>query len=252
MTATLVVSVHDVAPGTADASRAWVDELDRLGIRSTLLVVPGPWRGPGLADDDELAAWLRGRVAAGHEVAQHGWVHAPPDPGPALRRTVDRAVCRGCGEFWSLSEGAARVRLQRGRQVLWAQGLDPTGFTPPGWLASAASIDALRALGYRYTTSHRGVLDLVTGHRLASFPLSNRPGSPTERLGAELLRRAARRGAERGRLVRVALHPDDLDRPGLRRLTVAALAEALDRGAEPLPYAELVARDAAGRPARAA
>jgi predicted deacetylase len=248
--ATLVVSVHDVAPGTSEQTRRWVEHLDRLGIRSTLLVVPGPWRGPGLADDPSLAAWLRERTARGDEVAQHGWVHEPPDPGPAWRRAVDRAVCRGCGEFWSLAEGAARTRLQRGRQVLWATGLDPIGFTPPGWLASAASIQALRALGYRYTTSHRGVLDLVTGRTTAAFPLSNRPGSHVERAGAQLLRRAACRAADRGRLVRVALHPDDLASPALERSTVAALAEVLDRGAEAVPYAELVARMAtsAGSP----
>jgi hypothetical protein len=92
----------------------------------------------------------------------------------------------------------------------------------------------------------------VSGRRLTSFPLSNRPGSPTERIGAHLLRHVARRTADRGRLLRIALHPDDLERPGLRRLTVAALAEALDRGAVALPYAELVARTAAAvRPAAA-
>jgi hypothetical protein len=245
MSGVLVVSVHDVASGTAVASRRWVEHLDRLGIRSTLLVVPGPWRGPGLADDPSLAAWLRDRSAAGHEVAQHGWVHAPPDPGPAWRRAVDRAVCRGCGEFWSLEEGAARTRLLRGRQVLWSQGLDPIGFTPPGWLASAASIRALRSAGYRYTTSHRGVLDLVTGARTWSFALSNRPGSPGERAGVQLLRHIAVQGVEKGRVVRVALHPDDLERPGLERATVAALAEVCERGAEAIPYAELVARRAA-------
>lgn len=245
MSGTLVVSVHDVAPATEAASRRWVDHLDRLGIRSTLLVVPGPWRGPGLAEREDVAAWLRDRAAAGHEVAQHGWVHAPPDPGPLWRRTVDRAVCRGCGEFWSLEEGAARTRLQRGRQVLWSQGLDPVGFTPPGWLASAASLRALRGLGYRYTTSHRGVLDLVTGRRTSSFALSNRPGSAAERAGVEVLRVLTRRAATPGRVVRVALHPDDLDRPGLEDATVAALASAVDAGADAVPYAELVARRAA-------
>lgn len=249
MSATLVVSVHDVAAGTERASRGWVDDLEALGVRASLLVVPGPWRGPGLADAPGVADWLRRCTAAGHEVAQHGWVHRPPDPGPAWRRLVDRTVCRGAGEFWSLEEGAARVRLQRGRQVLWSLGLDPVGFTPPGWLASAASVRALRLLGYRYTTSHRGMLDLVTGERHRGLALSNRPGGATERLGASLLGRMSAHATDRGRLVRVALHPDDRDRPGLREATLAALAECLERGARAVPYAELVAER---RPALAA
>jgi predicted deacetylase len=241
----LVVSVHDVAVSTAPATLGWMDDLDELGVRASLLVVPGPWRGPGLADDPDLATWLRLQAARGHEVAQHGWVHEPPDPGPAWRRMVNQAVCRGAGEFWSLEEGAARARLLRGRTVLWGAGLDPVGFTPPGWLASPASVRALRSLGYGYTTTHRGVHDLRSGRRLTALALSNRPGSPTERLGCEVVRRAARHAVDRGQVVRIALHPDDRLRPGLREATLATIEACLQGGARSMTYAELVAAHAA-------
>lgn len=242
--ARLVVSVHDVAASTADASRAWVHDLDQLGVRCTLLVVPGPWRGPALDDEPELCAWLRRRTAGGDEVAQHGWVHEPPDPGPAWRWAVNRAVSRGCGEFWALAEGAARARLVRGRSLLWSQGLDPVGFTPPGWLASAASVRALRSLGYRYTTSHRGVTDLVSGERHEAFALSNRPDSAAERVGSQLVRLGARRATARGGTVRIALHPEDRGSAALREATLATIAGCLEAGATPTTYAELVAQQA--------
>lgn len=238
----LVVSVHDVAPATAEATRTWVADLDERGVPASLLVVPGPWRGPGLADAPDLAAWLRHRAADGHEVAQHGWVHAPATPGPVWRWAVNRVVSRGCGEFWALDHEQARVRLQRGRTVLWDAGLDPCGFTPPGWLASNESLLALHELGYRYTTSHRGVLDLVHDERWTVPALSNRPGGRGERLGTQVMGRAARRGVARGRGARIALHPDDLDRPGLREATLTAIDACLEAGAEPVPYATLVAR----------
>jgi hypothetical protein len=248
----MVVSVHDVAPATAAASRAWIGELAALGVRATLLVVPGPWRGSCLEGDETMAAWLRAAAVDGHEIAQHGWAHAAAGPSPAWREVVNRAVCRGCGEFWSLDESEARTRLQRGRAVLWAHGLDPVGFTPPGWLASAASVRAMRSLGYRYTTSHRGVTDLVSGRRHAAFALSHRPGGAGERLGAELMRRAARRAVEQGRAVRLALHPADLARPGLREATVATISACLAEGATAVPYAEMVARLSASNVAPAA
>ena len=80
MRPSLVVSIHDVAPSTAWAARAWVDELDRRHVPATLLVVPGPWEGPPLRVDRDLVAWLHERRQHGDEIAQHG----------------------GCAEFWSL------------------------------------------------------------------------------------------------------------------------------------------------------
>jgi len=157
---------------------------------------------------------------------------------------VNQAVSRGCGEFWSLEEGAARARLLRGRTVLWGEGLDPEGFTPPGWLASAASVRALRAAGYRYTTDHRGVLDLVRGVRIPAFALSNRPGSAAARMGSRLMRQTARRAVARGGVVRIALHPDDRSSSQLIEATLAVVDECLQAGAQPLTYAQLVAQAA--------
>ncbi|MGH6655287.1 MAG: hypothetical protein ACRDVE_08775, partial [Actinocrinis sp.] len=49
----LVVSIHDVALATAAESARWLADLDGLGVRATLLVVPGPWREPALANAPE-------------------------------------------------------------------------------------------------------------------------------------------------------------------------------------------------------
>lgn len=49
-----------------------------------------------------------------------------------------------------------------------------------------------------------------------------------------------RAAARAGGLVRIALHPDDLSRPGLRGATLAAIDEALDLGAAPATYGSLL------------
>src|SRR5262249_59380526 len=80
MGASLVVSIHDVAPSPAFAARAWVGELDRRHVPATLLVVPGPWEGPPLRLDRNPASWLHERGGRGEEVAPNGWPH-PAGPG---------------------------------------------------------------------------------------------------------------------------------------------------------------------------
>lgn len=243
----LVVSVHDVAPGTAEACRDWCATLDLLSVPASLLVVAGPWRGGALADDPGLAAWLQQRCAGGDEVVQHGWTHVAPPGGPAWRRAVGAAVARGAGEFWTLDEAEARRRLELGRDALGAAGLVADGFTPPGWLASPATSVALRSLGFGFTTDHGGVRDLRTGAGHRAPALSHRPGTFGERLGARLMPAVAARRARADRPVRIALHPDDLDRPGLRAATVSAIDAALTAGARPCTYGDVVAAPALAR-----
>ncbi|HVQ89603.1 MAG TPA: polysaccharide deacetylase family protein [Mycobacteriales bacterium] len=241
----LVVSVHDVAPATAAETRQWCAALDRRGVPASLLVVPGPWRSPVLPRDPGLVRWLAGRVAGGDEIVLHGWAHRAGPAGSPVRRLVAAAVARGAAEFAALDEHAAHRRLVAGAGVLADLGLPAVGFTPPGWLQSAGTIRALRRLGFHYTTSHLGVHDLRSGGFRPAIALSHRPGAAGERLGAVLLPAGARLAAARGRPIRIALHPADLGRPGLQRVTLDAIDAALAGNARPCTYAALLARPAA-------
>jgi uncharacterized protein len=249
----LVVSVHDVAPASALACRAWVRDLDRLGVPASLLVIPGPWRGPSVADDAETAAWLHRRVDAGDEVVQHGWLHEGVPGGARWRQAVGQVVARGCAEFVALDDAAAARRLEWGREALDRVGLAVDGFTPPGWLASPGSLRAMRRLGFRYTTSHLGIHQLVpSGPTVRAPALSHRPGGRGERIAADLLARVSRRSAAAGRGVRIALHPADRARPGLVDATLDAIASVVALGAVPRTYGAVVALAAAGGRAAAA
>lgn len=235
------MSVHDVAPATAGACRAWVADLERLGVPLSLLVVPGAWRGRSILEDAETAVWLHRRADSGDEIVQHGWRHEGVATGPAWRRAVSAVVARGCAEFATLEEAEAARRLGRGGDVLERLGFYVTGFTPPGWLASPGSMRAIRRLGFRYTTSHLGVHDLASGSLVRALARSHRPGGCGERVGAELLVRGARRAAAAGRPVRIAVHPADRERPGLVDATLRAITDVLDLGAEPRTYGQVAA-----------
>src|SRR4051794_16674961 len=246
----LVVSVHDVSPATGSQTARWCADAAALGIPVSLLVIPGPWRGRSLTAD--YGAELHSYAARGHEISLHGYTHtAGPEGG--LRRLVGLAVARGAAEFAALSTAQAAERLARAADVMTPLGLPATGFTPPGWLASPAAQDALRAAGYRYTTSHLGVKDLRTGRLHRAFALSHRPGGGLgEKIGASVVAAGARRGAARGRFVRIALHPDDLARPGLRDVTLRAIESVLAAGARATTYAEIVTSVESGNGAAAA
>ncbi|MFI2074139.1 MULTISPECIES: DUF2334 domain-containing protein [Streptomyces] len=248
VSAVFVVSVHDVAPWTLDPCRRWLAGLDERGVRATLLLVPGPWRGVPAARDPALVRWAHAARERGHELALHGWEHRGVPGGSPARRLTGLLAARGCAEFAALGERAARERLEKGLAALASVGMAPCGFTPPGWLASPGTLTALRGLGLDYTTGHLTVRDLRTGvaHRVPA--LSHRPGGLGERAGARLMTAAARRRSAAGRPFRIALHPADLARPGLRERTLAAIDGALAAGMRPCTYAELVRarRPAAG------
>jgi predicted deacetylase len=240
VTPRLVVSVHDVAPSTAWATRYWSTELEQRGVPATFLVVPGPWQGPSFRFDADLVCWLHGRVEHGDEVAQHGWTHRRGPGGASWRRAVNAMAARGCAEFWAIGEAEAFRRAALGRDALRTAGFEPIGFTPPGWLASADAVHALRQLGYRYTTSQRAVVDLVRDVRHPVVALSQRPNGVGQAMGAACTTAAARLLVRRGRSVRIALHPRDLGHPRLVAASLGAIDAARAAGAVPCTYAALV------------
>jgi uncharacterized protein len=243
--ARLLVSIHDVAPASAEASARWLADLDARGVPVTLLVIPGPWRGSRLSQSPDLVASLHDAASRGHELALHGWAHRAGSDGASWRRAAAQIVARGAAEFAALDEAEAAARLAAGLGELAALGIEPAGFHPPGWLASPGAYRALRRLGLRYTTSHLFVHDLITERRHMLPALSHRPGGRGEAVAAQLLRTSAARMARAGRSFRIALHPDDLSRRGLRATTLAAIDDALAAGLQPSTYSGLLMRSAA-------
>jgi uncharacterized protein len=179
----IVVSLHDVAPATAAQSMRWLSIVEQHGMRASLLVVPGPWRNGSLANDAEFAAWLRAAGDRGHELSLHGWEHRAirhnDDSRNATRRhsLVGNVLARGCQEFWQLGLREADRRIAAGLEVLHAAGIETSGFTPPGWLASPETVTTLRKRGFAYTTTQRSVIDLRNDRVLPISALSQRPGS---------------------------------------------------------------------------
>ena len=228
----LVVSLHDVSPRTREACVRAIEELGALGVhRTSLLVIPDHHHAGHFRSDPVLCVWLGKLARQGHEIVIHGYHHQRERrarEGPLAKFTT-RVYTADEGEFYDLDREAARALVHRAREDFRAAHLDPRGFIAPAWLLSRAAEKALRDVEIEYTTRLGSVLDLQTKrrHRSQSLVWSVRSAwrRETSRVwNALLFRRLARKP-----LLRIAIHPLDLEHPAIwaqiKRLITRALAD---------------------------
>lgn len=228
--ASLCVSIHDVAPTTWLACEKLLRAVREVAdIPVTLLVVPYyHYRCEALPS--WYAAALRERLAAGDELALHGYTHVDEGaPAQTVGQRLVREVCtRGEGEFAALSCEDARQRLTRGRDWFARQGLPVVGFVAPAWLLSRGAWAALRSQPFLYTTTWRAF------HLLPAGPDAHSPALVCAARNA-FTRRASRIANRtlvchvRGRpLARLGLHPADAAYADLTRHWQRLLAMLLE------------------------
>lgn len=242
----LCVSIHDVAPATWTDCARLLDALATLGPPPlTLLVVPDYHR-QGSALPGRYRDALERRLAAGDELALHGWCHLDEGPPPAgvrdwLRRQVYTA---GEGEFAALSAAEAARRLDAGRAWFAAQGWPLAGFVAPAWLLGPGAWQALaQPVAHRprfaYTTTLRVFHSFVPQRTLSADCVVYSARSSVRR--AASLAWNARPRDRSAPLLRIALHPADASHPTLLRQALRHLQdELLER--EAMTKAQFAAR----------
>lgn len=220
----IAVSIHDVEPATFERCALIRDWLCDHGIdKATLLVIPAPDLHPFHDRRPELAAWLAERVRAGDAVAQHGFQHRRPG-------RADGA------EFDGLGLDETRRAILAGRRVLHLAGVEPRGFVAPAFAYTDAVQRTLAARFDWWASLHRLWSD--HGRRSAYAPALTFGGhGGARRLSSPW---AVRTGSLlAGRLLRLDLHPGDLDRPA----RIGAVEVVLRRAARrtPVTYDEVAA-----------
>lgn len=238
----LVVSVHDVAPSTVQATRRLLAALDGVGARPRVLKVVPNERGRGdVRPGDDLAQLLRAERAAGSEVVLHGYTHqvAGRLRGPWIERVRARLFVPTGAEFLSLDAGEMASRLERGRGALRGVGVEASGFCPPGWVATAEVLPVLRTLGFRYYVGMASVRDLRSGDRVAT-PWIGYVGAGGIQEVLVGLGNAAAAGASRwSPVIKVFLHPQGApDAPACRRV-LRSLARLVDTR-RPVTFGDLL------------
>ena len=226
----LVVSLHDVSPNTRPACERILAELATLGVRATsLLIIPDHHHRGHFLDDPAFCAWLRSLAEQEHEAIIHGYFHQRTrrDGETPMAKAMTRFYTADEGEFYDIDRVAARDLVVKGREEFRRIDLDPRGFIAPAWLLGAEAEAALRELGLEYTTLLGRVVDFKrdTTHTSQSLVWS--------------VRSAGRRGVSRmwnaflfhrlatNPLMRISIHPVDIEHPAIWRQIRALIARAL-------------------------
>jgi uncharacterized protein len=243
----LIVSLHDAHPGSHAQIAEQVAFLAGYGIaRSSILVVPEFHHGGLVTKDpsfcDDVSAWQAG----GHELVLHGYYHDRAEAAPDTFSNFywTRLYTAGEAEFLDLSREAARSRLELGRMLFKTLGWRATGFVAPAWLMATGLTNLLAEMGFAYTTRVGEIIPLLPGlNRLKSSQslcYSTRAG--WRRFASALWNKYLYRRLRDTDLVRLSLHPRDLEFPLMRRQIDQILRASLKRGFQPTTYGDYVAR----------
>ena len=226
----LVVSIHDVAPVTRSRVEQMIAHLAHHGVdRCSLLIVPDYHHHGRSLGKTAFANWLRELSALGHELVIHGFYHQRERRADESthQKLVTRIYTAGEGEFYDLPYGQALRLMHEARNEFAAHGFHPTGFIAPAWLlgseAQRAAIDA----GFGYTTSLRGVLDFATGGEFISQSLVYSVRSDWRCATSLFWNRMLFSRLTKNPLLRISLHPPDIEHRGVWRQIGALVTRAL-------------------------
>ena len=243
----LIVSLHDAHPGSHAAIAEQVAFLAAYGItRSSILVVPEFHHRGSVLRDGNFCDSVSGWQAQGHEIVLHGYFHdrleSPPENLSTLFWT--RLYTNREAEFLDLPHEDARLRLERGRALFESLGWRATGFVAPAWLMASGFTNLLAEMGFAYTTRLTEIIPLLPGvYRVKpsqSLCYSTRAG--WRRVASGVWNKYLYGRLRKRDMVRLSLHPRDLEFPLMRRQIDQILRASLKGGFQPTTYGEYVAR----------
>ncbi|MEO7168016.1 MAG: polysaccharide deacetylase family protein [Chthoniobacterales bacterium] len=226
----LVVSIHDVAPATRSRVEKILAQLLEHEVSAcSLLVVPDyHHQGRSLADPG-FREWLHELEGRGHEIVIHGFFHqrvrrSEESTGAKL---ITRFYTADEGEFFDLGYDEALRLISEAQNDFATHGFHPQGFIAPAWLLGEEAARAALDAGLTYTTTLRTVRDFVAGRTIASQSLVYSVRSGWRRTMSLAWNRSLSRRLAPNPLLRLGIHPPDLDHPAIWRQITTLIDEAL-------------------------
>lgn len=238
----LIVSIHDVSPKHEPAIQRLHGQLERHGVsRMAMLVVPDFWGEAPIVRGAPFATRLREWADAGIEMFLHGWEHIDrtPHPGRIARFKATRMTA-GEGEFLGLTEDDAARRIFEGRKLIEdVIGRPVAGFVAPAWLYGPGAAAALKAADIGIVEDHWRVWDSGSGEQLSRSPVITWATRTWARERSSLAVAGLTRILPGPRVMRVAVHPNDVRSARVRR-SISNTIDSLRRARVVSRYADLV------------
>jgi predicted deacetylase len=218
--ASLIVSIHDVAPATQAVAEKIITDLAHHGVGvCSLLVVPNYHHRGSSTEDRGFTRWLQELETKGHEIVIHGYFHERPRKGSesVSEKLFTRFYTKDEGEFYDLAYDEAFRRITQARDEFTAAGLTPRGFIAPAWLLGAPGEKAAADAELEYTTRLTGIRDLRSGENYSARTLAYSVRSGWRRTTSLAWNSLLARQLAEAPLARISLHPPDRDHPEIWR-----------------------------------
>ena len=225
----LVVSIHDLSTVTRSTVERMLEDLDRVGVPVTsLLVIPDHHHKGRIDADPKFSETLCRAVAQGHEAVLHGYYHLRPSKaGEGMAtRLITRSYTAGEGEFFDLSRDEASGLLRKGKESLGNCGVPFTGFIAPAWLLGAEAEEAVRGEGFGYTTRIGEVIDCRGSRQYKARSMVYSVRSAWRRGVSLLWNEALFHALGKSPLLRIGLHPPDWEHEAIRRHAMNCIRKA--------------------------
>jgi predicted deacetylase len=242
----LVVSIHDVHPASFDAARGQIEFCESLGVRRfSILVVPDFHMIAPFEASPDLVEWLRFREKLGDEIVLHGLYHFNDKRAVSPRFWFwNRLYTASEAEFLHLDFHTAHFRIRYGKQRLKKAGLHPVGFVAPAWLMNSQVRKAVFNVGMMYTNTVNSIV-AASGKTIFSRSLCYSARAGWRQVGSLGWNSALWQVKRHHNIVRLSLHPRDLEVRSFRSHISAIISAAMALNFESTTYSEVVADETA-------
>ena len=232
----LIVSLHDLHPGSLTSIQEQVDFVAGLGIPNvSILAVPYFHHQKRLKDHGRTLDFLDQRQKLGDDLVIHGFYHDRADLAPGSFFWT-RLYTANEAEFLDLSDGEVQHRIDMARQLWEARGWSVKGFIAPAWLMPKSQDLLLKRMGFTYTTRLGGIHLLRKNEEVQSQSLCYSTRAAWRREASLLWNPWLARRLKNAGVLRLSMHPDDLKYPRIREQIKETLEMALAAGYQPVTY----------------
>ncbi|NBT89690.1 MAG: DUF2334 domain-containing protein [Verrucomicrobia bacterium] len=236
----LLLSLHDFHPGSRHQIAGQLEFcLQRCPGHASILVIPEYHHGKSIEACPESLRCLEDWQGKGHDLAVHGYFHDRRGL-PKASWFWTRVYTNEEAEFFRLDPGEAESRIDRALAIWRRHGWAAAGFVAPGWLHEAHTETVLQRKGFAYTCRLTGVVHLAGGQFDRAWAGTYSLRSPWRQVLARRWQPVWKAIWGGKRLVRLSLHPADLEVPFVRDQVGSLLEELSARGYRSVSYAEHV------------
>lgn len=242
----LVVSLHDVHPGSLAAVTRQRADLRARGVRRFSILVVPRWHGGEPAEaDPEFVKTISQWQDDGDEIILHGWKHSCVGMRESgINLYWSRFYTAQEAEFLLADLDETRIRLTTGREVFDRLGWSVAGFIAPAWLLAPHTQPLLRELGFAYTVTRLLIIPLgIAAQPIASTSLSYSTRSRWRRTASRIWNPTLAHQLRNTPLLRISLHPGDIVYPLIWRQICRVTERALSAGRMPQTYRDCATID---------